>query len=520
MISRDALRTYRSRRFDDHRWMKTLPSRDLWAEIRQLKVRPFWGEQRPWLHQLVCFWLGLHYPEFLFLLDMGTGKTATALWIMQQLIREKRVKRGIVFVPRVINLADWGPACAQHTMLEPHIVNTKGVDEKWDMLENPRGDLTVIDYQGFHLATATRTRGRSTKRMPDEKKLAKLRRRYDIGVLDEIHKMGNHQSLWFAQMRQLTRELKYCYGLTGTLFSPPNLEPIWSQFYLVDRGRTFGENLGCFRETFFTYDTSGFAPKLVYNADQTPLLNKMMGHRSITYAGDEVNDLPPVVRRRVGFQLQGEQQHQYLVMLERMLNAGNLPPEEREAYWLRLRQICGGNLIWKDDSGPHRVVFKETPKLDELERVIDEAGDQKVCISYEYTCSGELIIERLKKMGVRSEWLYGGTKDPVACKNRFINDKSVRAFVMNSAAGGTGVDGLQKVCRYMLLYESPSSPSARSQLIKRIHRNGQRERSFIVDFAAAGTVDAGILDAVEQGRDLYDGIMSGRLSSALLHGTK
>lgn len=515
MIDRNALRAYRSRRFDDHRWMKTLPSRDLWAEIRALKVRPVFKTD-PWLHQLVCFLLGLSFPEFLFLLDMGTGKTWILLNILQQLIREKKVQHGLILVPRLINMDSWRVAALEHSELEPSIVDVSDIEAKWELLENPRGDFTVIDYQGFHLATAKKGRGKF--RQADESKLAKLRRRFDLCGLDESHKAANHQSLWFAQLRQLTRDMRYCYAATGTLFSPPNLEPIWSQFYLVDRGQTFGENLGCFRETFFTAKPHPFKGQVLeYNRDRTPLLHKMIYHRSIRYEDYEVNDIPRSVRRRVLCDMGEEQQAQYLRMLERMINAP-ADPKEREAYWLRLRQITAGYLVWEDDSGKHKVNFPDVPKLDELERWIDEAGGQKIIISHEYTPSGELIVERLKKLKVRYEWLYGGTRDPIACKKRFMTDSGIQVFLMNSAAGGTGVDGLQQVSRYMVLYETPSSPTSRSQTIKRIHRAGQNERTYVIDLACRRTVDVGILDTVEAGKDLYDMVMKGNSGFRFLNG--
>lgn len=516
MISKEALRAYRTRPFDDHLWMKMLSEDELWGALRAFKVKPRF-KTVPWLHQLVCFLLGMTYPEFLFLLDMGTGKTWILLNVLQQLLREKKVKRGLVLVPRLLNMDSWREAAEEHSYLEPQIITVQDIDAKWDMLENPRGDFTVIDYAGFHLATMLPPKkdSRKRERQADDLKLAKLRRRYDFAALDESHKAANHQSLWFAQLRQFTRDMRYCYASTGTLFSPPNLEPIWAQFYLVDRGETFGENLGCFRETFFTAEPHPFkGAVLKYNRDSTTLLNKMIGHRSIRYEDNEVQDLPLRVDRRVFCEMGVEQTQQYLIMLEKMINAPD-DPKEREAYWLRLRQITAGYLIWNDSAGKHRVNFRHNPKLDEMERCLDET-DKKIVISHEYTPSGELIVERLNKLKIKHEWLYGGSRDPIACKKRFMEDKTCRVFVMNSAAGGTGVDGLQKVAPYLVMYESPSSPTARSQTLKRVYRAGQHERTFIIDLLCSRTVDKGILDTVEDGKSLHDMILAGRVSPGLL----
>ncbi len=99
-----------------------------------------------------------------------------------------------------------------------------------------------------------------------------------------------------------------------------------------------------------------------------------------------------------------------------------------------------------------------------------------------------------------------------------MEDPKCRVFVMNSEAGGTGNDGLQKVARYMVMYETPCSPTTRKQTIKRIHRPGQEGRVFIDDLVLKGTVDMGILKNVMAGIDLHDQVMKGRVTREMLMG--
>jgi SNF2 family DNA or RNA helicase len=145
-------------------------------------------------------------------------------------------------------------------------------------------------------------------------------------------------------------------------------------------------------------------------------------------------------------------------------------------------------------------------------------GDTKCVVAYDYTATGAMIVERVKKMGLGYEWFYGGTKDKTASKRRFMEDPKCKVFIMNSAAGGTGNNGLQEVARYMFLYESPSEPKERKQVIKRIHRPGQEHRCFIYDLIYTATVETGILNAIEEGNDLYERVVNGRISKAALLG--
>jgi SNF2 family DNA or RNA helicase len=184
-----------------------------------------------------------------------------------------------------------------------------------------------------------------------------------------------------------------------------------------------------------------------------------------------------------------------------------------EAQWLRMRQIISGYLAWKDDSGNHVLRFKQNPKLDALEALLDEMGDSKAVVCYDYTETGKMIVERANAMGIDNVWYYGGTKDQSATRRRFLDDPKCRLMVMNSEAGGTGNDGLQKVARYMVFYETPTPPITRKQTVKRIHRSGQERRSFVYDLVMTRSLDGGILGDLEASIDTHERVVNGRSRS-------
>lgn len=511
ILSRSAITDFLTREFDSYLWMKSLKAEQILYELRRMRVRPRFKTE-PWLHQLVCFYIGLCRPEFLFLLDMGLGKSKIVLDLITQAQREKKLKHALVTVPRIINMDSWADDIERHSDLAPWLVNTRDTDEKWERLANPKGDVTVIDYQGLHWALSkTRKKGKGRTLIPDEDRIAHVQKVYNFIAPDEIHKLSNHQSLWFALMRRLTKHADYAYGTTGTLFGK-DLEDIWAQFYLIDKGETFGENLGLFRGAFFTAVPNpwGRGEKFVYNKGMDSKLNQLLQHRSIRYDENEVLDLPPRVPRIEQFTMSDEQRTHYLRALEGFINSGD-GIEELNAQWLRMRQISSGYLAWTDEHGPHTLRFKENPKLDGLERLLDEIGGRsKAVIAYDYTETGRMICERLEAMGIGFEWFYGGTPDKSASRRRFMEDRSCKVFVMNSAAGGTGNDGLQKVARYMFLYETPTSPRERQQVIKRIHRPGQAERTFIYDMVMRKSLDVGILADIKESRDTFDSVVNGK----------
>lgn len=516
IIQRRAVEEFLSRDFDDFRWMKKLSRDRLWLEFSHLKTKPLFKTD-PWLHQLVCFWIGVHYPRFLFLLDMGLGKSKIFLDLITHTRRDRKLEGALVCVPRLINLESWQDDMLRHSDLEPWKCGSGSVEEKWERLAYPKGDVTLIDYPGLHLALSKKEKFKGKNRLvADDKKIRHIQRRYNWIGLDESHKLSSHDSLWYSIINKITKEAEFCYGSTGTLFGK-NVEDLWSQFKLVDRGETFGENLGLFRAGFFTAMMNPWqkGPAYTFNPARHELLTRMLQHRSLRYDEAEVLDLPKRVSRTIVCEMSPEQRDHYLRALQGLINADG-QVADLEAQWLRMRQIISGYLAWKDDHGNHTLAFKQNSKLDELERLVDEMGDSKIVVPYVYTETGRLITKRLTAMGVGFEWLYGGTKDKRACKERFMTDPKCRVFVMQEEAGGTGNDGLQKVARYMVMYETPTSPTARKQVVKRIHRPGQEERVFIYDLVMAKSLDRGILEDLAAGIDVHDRVINGRLPKKFL----
>ncbi|MNL82268.1 hypothetical protein D3C87_2096100 [compost metagenome] len=62
----------------------------------------------------------------------------------------------------------------------------------------------------------------------------------------------------------------------------------------------------------------------------------------------------------------------------------------------------------------------------------------------------------------------------------------------------------------MVFYETPTPPITRKQTVKRIHRSGQKRRSYVIDLVAERSLDGGILDDLAASIDTYDRVVNGR----------
>lgn len=513
ILSKKAVAAYLNRRVDNHLWMKKLPKQQLYDEARRMKVRPIFRTD-PWTHQLVCWWLCLQYPQFMMALTMGAGKTKIMSDVLTQLIRERRVRRGLVIVPTVINVDTWNNDLYAHSDLEPTLIDTSDTEEKRERFHHPRGDLTIIDMPSLQWVLCKKEKVNKKKNAMaiDQTMLERARSLYDFVGVDETHRLSNADSLWWSMVDKLCATANYSYGATGTLFDT-DIQEAWTQMRIIDQGLTFGENIGLFRAAFMDKVVKPWKGE-VWTASKAmaPQFHETLQHRSINYEEDELFDLPK--RRYVPMTLRmgEEQRDHYLRALDGVINAGG-NVGELDSQWFRMRQITSGYLAWKDGTGDHKLVFADNPKLAALERVLEELGsNKKIIVCHDYVETGELITEFLKKMGVGHVWYYGGTKDKIATKNKFLDERSTQVMVANSRAIGTGTDGLQKVCRYMVFYESPTPPKERVQTEKRIHRPGMDDalRPYYYDLVCRNTVDAGIRAGHQEGYDFYAEFMSGR----------
>lgn len=512
VIAKGIIDEYLARKLNSYEWIKQVSSDDLKKELNTFKVKPYFKTE-PWKNQLDCFIIGATEPRFLWLLDMGAGKSKIILDRATQIQREGKLKKGLITVPRLVNFDSWQEAFETHSDFGATICDGS-IEEKWEKLLTCPTDFSMIDYMGLQLAVSKKVEVKAKGKKPkmklvrDASKIRKLSKIYNFISVDESHKVKNPESLRYGILKPLTKTADYVYPMTGTLFGRNPID-LWAQFYLADRGETFGSTLGLFRAAF--YDEFRSAWKGVdyrFDDSKMKILHRLLQNKSIQYQQDELQDLPSCHIQVLKLSFGEEQREHYLRAVEGLINAkGKLG--DIDSAWIRMRQILSGYLPWKDEYGDHLIIFKENPKLEMQLELIEDLGDNKMVISTEFTQSGKMITEALEQRKIGFEWLYGKSKDPSSTVSRFKKDLNKQVLVMNSEAGGTGVDGLQKVARYLTFYESPVSPITRKQTLKRIWRPGQVHKTFIYDLLIKKSSDARILSFIKQGDDLYRGIVNG-----------
>src|SRR5207302_2034465 len=138
---------------------------------------------------------------------------------------------------------------------------------------------------------------------------------------------------------------------------------------------------------------------------------------------------------------------------------------------------------------------KTHAKLDVLTKLLKETPDRVVVFS-DHRPTIQLIEERVKQLG-RKPIVYWGAHSTAERDTR-IRDfhQDPRSVLIATRAGSEGRN--LQFCNVLVNYDLPWNPMVVEQRIGRLHRIGQTREVHIVNLAAAGTIEAYILQLLDQ----------------------
>lgn len=508
--ARSTLEKFIKRELDEWDFLKSLPEEKL---DQQLKA--FWPTARfklkPYKHQKVAILLGISNPGFMYLMDMGTGKSGVSLIVHQYNVEFNGAKKLLIVVPNEVAVETWKKEIKLFTNFKS--IALIGTRAEREALLRKKADIYLINYAGlqvFMTEIVKAKKGGRGKRTPIPQKIDKFIANFDSVIFDEIHACKNHESTTFELSDYLASACRFRYGLTGTPFGRDPLN-LWSQFFLTDRGETLGNRIELFRDSFFNKEVGYFGASYVLDKRKEKRLFETLKHRSIRYEAGECNDLPDLVKVPVPLTMHPDALGWYHKMLDEFMAHEESEAGAKATSFIKMRQIMSGFLYMenKETGEKHQMEFSHNPKLEYLENLIDQIdSEEKVVIFHEFTKSCELICRLLDSKKIKYETLNGQTKDPAKALTNFQNKKNVKCFIVNSKSGSSNLN--LQVARYMVFYESPVSPIIRAQAEKRCHRTGQTRKVFIYDLFIRKSVEERVHEFLREGKDLSEALLKGK----------
>ena len=431
------------------------------------------------------------------LMEMGTGKSLTAIAITGALSQAGRIRRVLIVAPISI-LGVWEEEFQKFAAFPYALAVLSGSSaKKLDTLRHMTGtalQVVVVNYE-----SAWRLEKALTAWHPD------------LIIADEGHKIKTHNIAASKAMHRMGAKASYRLLLTGMVITNKAID-VFSQYKFLNPA-IYGNSFYAFRNRYF--DMVGYG-------NHTPVLKKSMEGElteklhSISYRATKAEclDLPETtdVIRQVELEpaalriYRGLVKESYAELANGEVTATNILTR-----LLRLSQLTGGFLGNDETAAVEQV---SAAKLSALEDILDGAmaEGKKLVIIARFIPEIKAICRLLEKRGLGYSCITGEVKNRDEQVARFQKEPEVMAFVGQIATAGLGIT--LTAASTMVFYSLDYSMSNFEQTKARIHRVGQRMPCTYLYLVARGTVDEKVLAALESkadlARTLVDDYRSGR----------
>lgn len=408
------------------------------------------GRYKPMEHQIeTASFLTINRKAFCFN-DPGTGKTLSALWAADYLMRIGEVRRVLVLCPLSIMHSAWmGDLQSSVIHRSAIIAHHANPSRRVDMV---RGDyeFVIANYEGVGiLGEAIKQDGR-----------------FDLVIVDEANAYKNVSTNRWKALNKIITPDTYLWLMTG---SPASQSPedAYGLARLVCPKRVPAFKTGwrdkvMLKATAFKWVPRPGAKEMVHESLQP----------AIRYEKAQCLDLPPVLTETRVVPMTAQQEKYYLQLKAQALirtDGATITAVNAAAEVSKLLQIsCGA--AYSDDS--EVVEFDATPRLKVLEEVLRETN-RKVIVFALFRSSIATIAEYLTKKGIPNEQIHGDVKPSKRglIINQFQTAKDPRILLLQPQATAHGIT--LTAADFVVFFGPLMSVEQYTQAIARSDRKGQ-----------------------------------------------
>lgn len=436
-------------------------------------------------------------------LDPGLGKTIVCLAAFDLLRKRRLVTRMLVVAPLRVCYSTWPAEAAKWDGLEGLKVGVLHGPDKERVLQDPRVNVHVINPEGLPWLLAAI----GAETVPEDF--------WETLVVDESTRFKAHNTQRHKLIKLLLPKFARRYILTGSP-APNGLLDLWGQCYILDLGNALGAYISHYRTQFFVPEFNGFGWKPQKDAEER--IYKRLAPLVLRMSAEDYLDMPPLIgacgdgREPLvrWVDLPSETMKQYLQMQELMiteLKGEKITAANAATASGKCRQISNGGIYVGDTAAldsrasyPGRVRLAggrdyypmHEEKVDAVAEIVEELQGTPALVRYEF----EHDLHRLLKRFPGTPWVGGGVapkrfKEVEAAWNR----GELPLLFGQTASVALGLN-LQGTKAHIIDHSLTWNWEDYDQGIRRIWRQGQKDRVFVHHVAARGTIDEVILKAL------------------------
>ena len=413
------------------------------------------GKYAPFDHQKkTAAFLTMHPRAFCFN-EQGTGKTASAIWAADFLMKQGKIKRALVICPLSIMDSAWRD---DFFTFAPHrsVDVAYGESKKRKEIIRQGADFVVINYDGVEIVYDEIAKGG-----------------FDLVIIDEATHYKNAQSKRWKILNKLMTDDTWLWMMTGTpaAQSPLDAYGLAKLINPLSVPRFFGSfrDMVMTKASQFRWVIKPSASALVFNALQP----------AIRFTKEECLDLPDMTYVKRQVELTRQQKKYYDILKKRMvmeINGDEVSAVNAAVIMNKLLQISAG-AVYTDEGDTLEFDIKHRYKV--LREVIDESS-QKVLIFVPFKHTIDVLTDKLRADGITTEVIRGDV--PVARRTdifkRFQEAHDPRVLVIQPQAAAHGVT--LTAANTVVWWGPTPSLEIYAQANARVHRAGQKHPCTVV----------------------------------------
>lgn len=413
------------------------------------------GRWKPMGHQkTTAAFLTTHKRAFCFS-EQGTGKTASAIWAADFLMKQGKVKRALVVCPISIMDSAWRNDLFSFAMHRTVDVAYGGAEKRKKIIANG-AEFVIINYDGIEVVRDEIANGGFDLIIVDEATHYKTATTKRWKVLNTL--VGPDTWLWLMTGTPAAQSPLDAYGLAKLV--NPNAVP---RFFGTFRDQVMH------KVSQFRWVPKETASETVFNALQP----------AIRFTKDECLDLPDMVYVKREVELTKQQKKYYDLLKQRMVMeaAGEEVTAVNAAVNMnKLLQISAGAVY--ADSG-ETLEFDIKPRYQVLQEVIAETK-HKVLVFVPFKHTIDILVAKMRADGISTEIIRGdvpaGKRTEIFKAFQEQPDPRVLVIQPQSAAHGVTLTAADTV----VWWGPTSSLETYAQANARVHRAGQKNKCTVV----------------------------------------
>lgn len=395
--------------------------------------------------------------------ELGTGKTMSALWAADFLMRNRVINKVLIVSPLSTLGSVWYDSIKQGLRNKSVGIAHGNKQTRLNVLRQDF-EYTIINHDGVKL-------------LADDL----IAKRYDVIIIDELTAFKTYGTDRSKSMRRIAKSAKAVWGMTGNV-TPNKPTEAFGQAKLVNPSYPGVPRYFTKYRDLVEYEVAPriWVPKKGCENEVFKILQP-----AIRFKLDDCVDIPELNHITVDIELSVEQKKAYEDVRKALIHEYQndmITASNAGVKLFKLLQIAAG---WvKSDSG-EVIELDSAPRLARLMSIYDELEIKKLVVFTSYRASVLGVTKFLQKQGIKAECIYGSVSQNARSNLiRQFQKSDLQVLVIQPKAASHGIT--LTASNTIVWHSLDLSGETVAQANGRISRIGQKRVQSIYNFVGCG----------------------------------